>query len=99
MHPGSKGIHLILRQVRVVQQGGNQCQMGPLADPVSGHGVDLALEKLHCHGQRCHQRRWPTGIVQHQVPDLRTQSPQGLQLSIYLPSCSQLCPKLSDGLV
>jgi hypothetical protein len=34
-----------------MQQSGNQRRLSPPAHPVSGHGVDLALDQLHCHGQ------------------------------------------------
>jgi hypothetical protein len=59
MHPGPEGIHLILRQVHVaprpkqlqlklqlwkMRQGGNQRRTGPLAGPVSSHGIDPTFE-------------------------------------------------------
>jgi hypothetical protein len=96
---GPEGIHLIFCQVRnttepgqallgfqlrEMRQGGNQPRSSPLADSISDCGVDLALEQLHHNRQRCYQRRGPVDAVQLRVPNLRSQSLQGLQLSVYL---------------
>jgi hypothetical protein len=86
-------------QLWEMRHDGNQRKMGPPADPISGCGINLALKQLHHRGHRCCQRRRPVGTVQHQAPNLRSRSPQSLKLNITLSLCSQLCPKLSGGLV